>query len=69
MKISHEDAVIKAEVEFERFHQAQSALPLPVDQHFEQSLDELKKIEKRKPQLPAKPAKKKPKPPCTEGES
>ncbi len=59
-KISHEDAVIKAEAEFERFHQTQAALPLPVDQHFEQSLDELKKIEKQRPQLPKKPAKKKP---------
>src|SRR5712691_526246 len=61
-KISHEDAVIKAEAEFERFRQAQAALPQPVDQHFEQTLDELKKIEKRKPQLPKKPSKKKPKP-------
>ncbi len=70
-KISHEDAVIKAEAEFERFRQSQAALPQPVDQHFEQSLDELKKIEKRKPSLPKKPAKskptkKKPKPPRPE---
>lgn len=59
-KISHEDAVIKAEAEFERFHQDRAALPLPVDQHFAQSLDELRKIEKRKPPLPKKPGKKKP---------
>ena len=73
-KISHEDAVIKAETEFERFRQAQASLPQPVDQHFEQTLDELKKIEKQKPQLPKKsvkkiPTKKKPKPPRSESES
>ena len=59
-KISHEDAVIKAEAEFERFHQAQAALLLPVDQHFEQTLDELTKIEKQKPRLSKKPVEKKP---------
>ncbi len=67
-KISHEQAVEKAEIEFERYRQSQAALPQPVDQHFEQSLDELKQIEKRKNALPKKkpgkekPTKKKPKP-------
>ncbi len=73
-KISHADASLKAEAEFERFRQAQAALPQPVDQHFEQTLDELKKIEKPRPQLPKKtvkkiPTKKKPKPPRFESES
>lgn len=44
-KISHEAAQEKAEAEFTRFQQRQAALPQPVDDHFEQSLDELKNIE------------------------
>ena len=53
-KISHEQAVEKAEIEFERYRQTQAALPQPVDQHFEQSLDELKQIEQQKNALPKK---------------
>ena len=64
-RISHEDAVTKAEIEFEKYRRAQAALPQPVDQHFEQTLDELKRIEQQKP---AKPRKKKPKPPRSGGE-
>ncbi len=59
-KISHEQAVEKAEIEFEKYHQAQAALPQPVDQHFEQTLDELKRIEYEKVPNPKKDAKKKP---------
>ena len=47
-KISHEQAVEKAEIEFERYRHAQTALPQPVDQHFEQGLNELKQIEQQK---------------------
>jgi hypothetical protein len=53
-KISHDDAKEKAEAEFAVFKRQQAALPQPVDEHFEQSLDELKKIETQ-----AKDAKKK----------
>jgi hypothetical protein len=62
-KISHEQAVEKAEIEFDKFRQTQAALPQPVDQHFEQTLDELKRIEHQKKPKPIKEAKKKPKPP------
>ena len=65
-KISHDQAVEKAEIEFERYCQTQAALPQPVDQHFEQTLDELKRIEQKKKALPKpkkKPTKKKPKRP------
>lgn len=51
-KISHETAKLKAEAEFETYRAAQSALPQPVDQHFADAMDELKKIEgevKKKP--------------------
>ena len=50
-RISHEEALLKAEGEFDKFRQAQAALPQPVDQHFEQTLDELKKIEQRRKAL------------------
>ena len=53
-KISHDAAKEKAEAEFVRFKAQQAALPQPVDEHFAQSLDELKKIETQ-----AKEAKKK----------
>lgn len=43
--VSHEKATLKAEAEYETFRAAQAALPQPVDRHFVESLDELKKIE------------------------
>ncbi|OFW12745.1 MAG: hypothetical protein A3F70_08040 [Acidobacteria bacterium RIFCSPLOWO2_12_FULL_67_14] len=42
--ISHETALSKAEAEYEVFRAAQASLPQPVDRHFAESLDELKKI-------------------------
>ena len=53
-KISHDAAREKAEAEFAVFKKQQAALPQPVDEHFAQSLDQLKKIESQ-----AKEAKKK----------
>ncbi len=44
-RISHETARLKAEAEYESFRAAQAALPQPVDQHFADAIDELKKIE------------------------
>jgi hypothetical protein len=73
-RISHEDAVVKAEIEFEKYRQAQAALPQPVDRHFDQTLDELKRIEHQKPAKPAKETrrkstKKKRTPPRSEAEA
>jgi hypothetical protein len=73
-KISHEQAVEKAEIEFAKYRRAQAALPEPVDQHFEQTLDQLKRIEHQKEPKPKKESKKKstkkkPKPPRSKGES
>jgi hypothetical protein len=52
-KISHETAKLKAETEYATFRAAQAALPQPVDQHFADAIDELKKVEgeikKKKP--------------------
>jgi hypothetical protein len=58
-KISHGQAAEKAQIEFEKYHQAQLSLPQPVDQHFEQTLDELKRIEQQKLPKPKKEEKKK----------
>ena len=58
-KISHDEALLKAESEFDKYRQTQAALPQPVDQHFQQTLDELKKIEKQKKALPKKNARRK----------
>ena len=55
-KVSHDDAVAKAELEYERFAGARAALPSPVEQHFEAAIRDLKQLEKaRRPPKPAKP--------------
>ena len=59
-KISHEQAVERAEIEFEKYRRAQAALPQPVDKHFEETLDELKRIEEQKKALPENEGKRKP---------
>ena len=55
--------LFRSEGEFVRFKTQQAALPQPVDEHFEQSLDELKKIEslakEAKKKFTGKPAPKK----------
>ncbi len=44
-KISHADAREKAESEYSRYRAVLDKLPKPVDEHFDQTLDELKRIE------------------------
>jgi hypothetical protein len=51
-KVSHEQAVEKAEIELEKYRQAQATLPQPVDGHFDQTLDALKRLEQQKPVNP-----------------
>jgi hypothetical protein len=46
-KISHEQAVEKAELEYEKFRSKQDLFPTPVDRDFEGAISEVKKIEKR----------------------
>ncbi|MFO0916524.1 MAG: RhuM family protein [Pirellulales bacterium] len=57
-KISHEAALEKAEGEFAKYRKSQAPLPQPVDEHFEQSIEELKQIEKQKPSAPQTEGKK-----------
>jgi hypothetical protein len=45
-KISHQDAKTKAEAEYGQFRQTEDRLPQPVDEHFEDTLNKLKRIEK-----------------------
>ena len=51
-KVSHETARLKAEAEYEKFHATQATLPQPVDQHFQDAIDELKKIESEAKKTP-----------------
>jgi hypothetical protein len=47
-KVSHDDAVAKAELEYERFSSERRALPSPVEQHFEEAIDDVKRLEKQR---------------------
>ena len=58
-KISHDAAIEKAAAEFEKFRQAQAALPQPVDMHFDETLEKLKAVENERKAKARKPAKKK----------
>jgi len=57
-KVSHEAAVAKAELEYDRFASEQAKLPSPVEQHFEEAVREVKQIERKRPR-PAGTGKKK----------
>ncbi len=44
--VSHEDAVAKAELEYDSFASARAMLPAPVDKHFEEAVGDVKQLEK-----------------------
>ena len=46
-KISHEQAQEKAASEYARFRRQQAGSPQPVDEHFDQAIEELKAIEEQ----------------------
>ena len=49
-KVTHDEAVAKAELEYERFAAARMALPSPVERHFEEAARDVKQLEqKRRP--------------------
>lgn len=61
--VSHDDAVAKAELEYDRFAAARATLPAPVEKHFDEAVRDVKQLEKvrqaSKPEkAPAKPRKK-----------
>jgi hypothetical protein len=54
-KVSHEDAITKAELEYDRFAAARAALPRSVEKDFDDAIRDVKKIEKaRKATKPEK---------------
>jgi len=63
-RVSHDDAVAKAELEYDRFAGARAALPAPVEKHFEEAVRDVKQLEKvRRASKPEKaPAKLRKKP-------
>lgn len=44
--VSHDDAVERAELEYDRFASARAALPAPVEQHFDDAVKSVKRLEK-----------------------
>ena len=58
-RISHEAAKGKAEAQYETYRAQLAALPQPVDEDFDKTLDELKQIEQEAKKAPKKPTKKK----------
>ena len=54
-KVAHEDAVSKAELEYDRFAGARAGLPSPVEDHFEDAVREVAEVAKaRRATLPGK---------------
>ena len=46
--VSHDDAVAKAELEYDRFAARRAALPSPAEKHFEEALREVKQLDKKR---------------------
>ncbi len=54
-RVSHDDAVAKAEVEYDRFAGTRAALPAPVEKHFEDAVRDVKQLGKAcRPATPEK---------------
>jgi hypothetical protein len=51
-KVSHKQAISKAEKEYETFRLVQASLPQPVDEHFEEALHHTKLLEQKKTTKP-----------------
>ncbi len=51
-KISHDQAMKKAKLEFELFKKSQAQLPQAVDEHFDQAINDVKRLTKSKPATP-----------------
>jgi len=47
-RISHDDAVAKAELEYDRFAEQRRALPGPVEKHFEEAVHDVKLLDKQR---------------------
>ncbi len=47
-KVTHDDAVAKAQLEYERFAAARVELPSPVERHFEEAARDVKQLEQKR---------------------
>jgi len=68
-RVSHEDALAKAQAEYEKFHAIEANRPSPVDKHFQEAVEQAKQLEQRSDKTkeprrlpPAKPAARKKRP-------
>ena len=50
--VSHDNALAKAELEYEKWRTQQAALPGPVEEHFDKAVEEIKQLEQAPPNLP-----------------
>jgi len=53
-RVSHEAALEKARIEYEKFHKPALEEPSPVERHFIEAVKEVKKLEKKKPRTTRK---------------
>ncbi len=51
-KVTHEAAVAKAELEYDRFAKARAALPSPAEKHFDEAISAVKQLEGKRPRRP-----------------
>jgi hypothetical protein len=47
--VSHDDAIARAEFEYDRFTSDRAALPAPVEAHFEDAVKNVKRLETSRP--------------------
>ena len=47
--VSHDDALAKAQLEYEKWRTQQAALPSPVEDHFDEAVKEIKRLEQTPP--------------------
>jgi hypothetical protein len=53
-RVTHEAAVAKAELEYDRFSATRAALPSPVEKHFQEAVGVVKQLEDKVPRRPKK---------------
>ena len=58
-RVSHEEAIEKARAEYEKFRKQMLEGPSPVERHFVEAVQEVKKLEKGKARDVRRPRKKK----------
>ncbi|MBX3372504.1 MAG: virulence RhuM family protein [Phycisphaeraceae bacterium] len=51
-RVSHDAALARASDEFEKYRGQQASLPQPVDEHFDEAVNKVKKLDRRRPAGP-----------------